>query len=66
MLYLWMKLDATQVKKGIEQEVEKKIISSGTVTKETAPKNYNHFTILGFTAPTGDPIMCAIIVSSKQ
>jgi hypothetical protein len=44
---------------------EKKIVSRGTVAKETATTNCNHFTVLGFTAATGDPIMCAIIVSGK-
>jgi hypothetical protein len=44
---------------------EKKIVSRGTVAKETATTNCNHFTVLGFTAGTGEPIMCAIIVSGK-
>jgi hypothetical protein len=44
---------------------EKKIIVRGTVAKETVTTNNNHFTVLGFTAATGEPVMCAIIVSGK-
>jgi hypothetical protein len=44
---------------------EKKIIVRGTVAKETVTTNNNHFTVLGFTAATGEPVMCAIIVSRK-
>jgi hypothetical protein len=65
MLSLWMHLAATPVKKGMEQEEKKNIISRGTVVKQTATTNCNHFTVLGFTAATRDPIMCAIIVSGK-
>jgi hypothetical protein len=44
---------------------KKKIVVRGTVAKETATTNHNHFTVLGFTAATGEPFMCAIIVSGK-
>jgi hypothetical protein len=44
---------------------EKKIVSRGTVAKEMATTNSNHFTVLGFTAATGEAIMCAIIVAGK-
>jgi hypothetical protein len=44
---------------------EKKIVAGGTVAKEAATTNNNHFTILGFTAATGEPVMCAIVVSGK-
>jgi len=49
----------------VEQKEEKKIVSRGSVAKETATTNCNHFTVLGFTTATGDPIMCAIIVAGK-
>jgi hypothetical protein len=44
---------------------ERKIVSRGTVAKESATTNSNHFTVLGFTAATGEAIMCAIIASGK-
>jgi hypothetical protein len=44
---------------------EKKIVTRGTVPKESASVNDTHFTVLGFTACTGEPIMCAVIVEGK-
>ncbi len=44
---------------------KKKIVSRGTVAKEVATTNCNHFTILGFTAATRQPIMCAVMISGK-
>jgi hypothetical protein len=44
---------------------EKNIVSRRAVTKESATTNSNHFTILGFTAATGEAIMCTIIASGK-
>ena len=35
------------------------------MAKEVATTNCNHFTVLGFTAATGQPIMCAVIISGK-
>jgi hypothetical protein len=44
---------------------EEKTVVRGTVAKEAATTNNNHFTILGFTAATGEPVMCVIIVLGK-
>jgi hypothetical protein len=45
---------------------QKKIVPRGTVPKESATTNDNHFTLLGFTAATGEPVMCAIIMEGKS
>lgn len=34
---------------------QKKIVPRGAVPKESAATNTNHFTMLGFTAATGEP-----------
>jgi hypothetical protein len=44
---------------------ERKIVGRGSVPRESATTNDNHFTVLGFTAATGEPIMCAMIVSRR-
>ena len=44
---------------------QKKIVPRGTVPKESAATNTNHFTMLGFTAATGEPVMCALIMKGK-
>jgi len=44
---------------------QKKIVPRGTVPKETAATNTNHFTMLGFTAADGEPVMCALIMKGK-
>ena len=44
---------------------ERKIVGRGSVPRESATTNDNHFTVLGFTAATGEPIMCAVIVEGK-
>jgi hypothetical protein len=45
---------------------ELKICAKGLVPRESATTNNHHFTVLGFTAATGEAIMCAIIVSGKS
>mmetsp|Transcript_521 Transcript_521/g.749 ORF Transcript_521/g.749 Transcript_521/m.749 type:complete len:91 (-) Transcript_521:75-347(-) len=35
---------------------QKRIVPRGTVPKESAATNTNHFTMLGFTAATGEPV----------
>jgi hypothetical protein len=37
------------------------IVGKGETAKQSASKADSHFTVLGFTAATGEPIMCAII-----
>jgi len=44
---------------------ERKIVTRGTVPKESAATNSTHFTLLGFTAATGEPVMCAVIIAAK-
>ena len=44
---------------------ERKIVGRGSVPRESASTNDTHFTVLGFTAATGQPIMCAVIVEGK-
>ena len=44
---------------------QKKIVPGGTVPKESATTNDNHFTLLGCTAATGEPVMCTIIIVGK-
>jgi hypothetical protein len=44
---------------------ERKIVGRGSVPRESATTNDTHFTVLGFTAATGEPIMCAVIVEGK-
>jgi hypothetical protein len=43
---------------------ERKFVSQGTVPKESAATNSNHF--ISFTVATGEPIMFAVIVSGKS
>lgn len=38
---------------------QKRIVPRGTVPKEKAATNTNHFTMLGFTAATGEPVSSA-------
>jgi hypothetical protein len=45
---------------------ELKIFAKGLVPRESATINNHHFTVLGFTAATGEAIMCAIIVLGKS
>ncbi len=40
---------------------EQKHVGRGTVARESAMMNDNHFTVLGFATATGEPIMCAVI-----
>ncbi len=35
------------------------------MSRETAATNESHFTVLGFTTATGEPIMCALILEGK-
>jgi hypothetical protein len=44
---------------------ERKIVTRGTVPKESAATNSTHFTLLGFTTATGEPVMCAVIIAAK-
>ena len=44
---------------------ERKIVGRGSVPRESATTNDTHFTVLRFTAATGEPIMCAVIVEGK-
>jgi hypothetical protein len=44
---------------------ERKIVTRGTVPKESAATNSTHFTLLGFTAATGEPVMCVVIIAAK-
>jgi hypothetical protein len=44
---------------------ELKICAKALVPIESATTNNNHFTVLGFTATTGEAIMCATIVLGK-
>jgi hypothetical protein len=44
---------------------ERKIVGRGSVPRESATTNDTHFTVLGFTAATGEPIMCAVIIEGK-
>ena len=45
---------------------ERKIVGRGTVPKESATTNDNHFTVLGFTSASGEPIMCGIIIEGSK
>jgi len=44
---------------------ERKIVTRGTVPKESAATNSTHFTLLGFTAAMGEPVMCVVIIAAK-
>lgn len=44
---------------------EKKIIGRGTAAEVSAAVNVSHFTVLGFTAVTGEPVMCGIVVQGE-
>jgi len=44
---------------------QKKIVTRGTVPKESAAMSTNLFTLLGFTAATREPVMCALIMKGK-
>ena len=44
---------------------EQKIVTRGTVPKESATTNSTHFTLLGFTAAAGEPEMRAVIIAAK-
>ena len=43
---------------------QKRIVPRGTVPKES-PATNQPFTMLGFTAATGEPVMCALIMKGK-
>jgi hypothetical protein len=45
---------------------KKKIVGRGTVPKESATTNDNHFTLLGFTSATGEPVMCRVIIEGSK
>jgi hypothetical protein len=45
---------------------ERKIVGRGTVPKESATTNDNHFTILGFTSASGEPVMCGVIIEGSK
>ena len=44
---------------------EKKIVGRGTAARISAATNVNHFTVLGFTAATGEPVMCGVIIQGE-
>jgi hypothetical protein len=44
---------------------QKRIVPRGTVPKESAATNTNHFTMLGFTAATGETVACALVMKGK-
>ncbi len=43
-----------------------KIMGRGSVPREKATTHETHFTVLGLTPETGEPIMCAVIVEGKS
>jgi hypothetical protein len=45
---------------------EIKIVGRGPIPKESATTNDNHFTILGFTSATGEPVMCGVIIEGSK
>ena len=45
---------------------EKKIGAKGERAQQTVASNIAHFTVLGFTTGTGDPVMCAIIFKGSE
>ncbi len=45
---------------------ERKIVGRGQVPKESATTIDNHFTILGFTSSSGEPIMCGVIIEGSK
>jgi hypothetical protein len=42
------------------------VVGRGEVATQRAASSDNHFTVLGFTAATGDPVMCAIIFEGDE
>ena len=62
---LLTKLAAIQVKWVMAMLAGKKKVPRGTVPKESAPTNDNHFTLLGFTAATGESVISAIFWKEK-
>jgi hypothetical protein len=42
------------------------VVARGTRPRERNPYSYCHFTVLGFTADNGAPVMCAVIVAVNQ
>mmetsp|Transcript_50208 Transcript_50208/g.92848 ORF Transcript_50208/g.92848 Transcript_50208/m.92848 type:complete len:263 (-) Transcript_50208:492-1280(-) len=40
---------------------QKDVVKKGTRSKKSVPTSDGHFTLLGFTAATGEPVMCAVI-----
>jgi hypothetical protein len=44
----------------------KLIVSRGTRSQEWSSYSVCHFTVLGFTAASGEPAMCAVIVAAKR
>ena len=65
-LFLWTKLDVILVKREMAMSVVKRKLFQGAVPKESATTYDNHFTLLGFNAATGEPVMCAIIIEGKS
>jgi hypothetical protein len=45
---------------------ERKIVGKDTVPQESVTTNDNHFTVLGFTSASGEPIMCGIIIEGSK
>ncbi len=46
-------------------EERKKKFGRGKVHKESVTTNDNHFTLLGFTCATGEPVMCGVIIEGN-
>ncbi len=44
---------------------EKKIVGRGTAARISAATNVNHCMVLGFTAATGEPVMCGVIIQGE-
>jgi hypothetical protein len=42
------------------------VLARGTQPQELNAYNYFHFTVLGFTAANGAPVMCCVIVIAKN
>lgn len=45
---------------------EKCLVARGTKAKQKAATGDTHFTVLGFTASTGEPVMCAILIQGYE
>jgi hypothetical protein len=41
---------------------EKRIVGRGTAARISAATNVNPFTVLGFTAATGEPVMYGVVI----